>query len=220
MAYSTTASLYEQKLAKQFLRALGLSDRRVKDPSNIIAIVAWFRVVNPAGLGHIQHNNLFGVRAGQLGAAKYGHGTYRRGGVWYVKYRSIGEAIKGAAFAMKLGRKSDDLGRALRALQLGKGSNFLVYLALSAWSTTHYGVPPGGNVLDPFINDLLKAQRHIKGFAQLVKRLVKKITKQIAKAMKPPVPHPGPPPAATPYIDPYAVQKWYMRRHGEVPSET
>jgi len=203
MASGSVATLAEQRLARKLLGLLGLSARRIKDPQNVLAIVAWMRVA--AGPG-VRFNNIFMVRAGQAGASRYAKGTYLYKGTYYVKFRSQADAFRAAAFIIKNGRKGSPLWMALRALRFGRGGDFLALLASSDWSNTN------------ILRQLTKARKGLLSLAQ-VARMVKRIVKQVRRGAAPP-PTIGPPPAVTPYLDPYEAGRFYDERHphDEVPS--
>jgi hypothetical protein len=201
-------SAAEVRLAKQFLKAVGAN------PNNgqlILAVAAWVHV-NFKSLANVRGHNPFLVRAGIAGASKYGQGTFQYKGVWYVKYRSIAEAIKGAAYIFKVSKGNQFLPgiyATLQALKHGRAVDFLAGLASSDWSSTHYGLSDADveKNAGTTVNPLLRAYSNSTYVLP-------------TRTVTPPKPPPAPKPVRfmvndvprREYIQPYHALHWYEAR--------
>lgn len=214
MAERRRLSRREVSLAKMFLRAVGAN---ANDGSLVLAIAAWVHV-NWRGYSNIRGHNPFMTRIAWQGQGRYGAGTFKYKGQAYVKYRSLGDAVRHAAFIFRSSHKYSylrDLTMGLRALRRGGGSgavDFLTALALSGWSVTHFGL--GWQDLQrnaaTTVNPLLRAYS----------RSTYVLPPTVQPAPKPsrPMPKPKPPRALVndipkrDYIQPYQALRWYEAR--------
>lgn len=205
----------EVELAKMFLRAVGA---KANNGQLILAVAAWVHV-NWKGLRNVRGNNPFMVRAGIAGASKYGQGTFLYKGVYYVKYRSVAQAVKGAAYIFKVSQGNQFLPgvyAALRALRKGRAVDFLAGLALTDWSATHYGLSEQDlkDNVGTTVNPLLKA---FSSSTYILPAVV------VPPPKRPPAPKP--PRAMTndiprrDYIEPYHALHWYEARVKRVETE-
>lgn len=198
----------EIELAKMFLRAVGA---KASNGQLVLAVAAWVHV-NWRGLKNVRGNNPFMVRAGIAGASKYGVGTFQYRGVWYVKYRSIADAVKGASYIFKVSRGNQFLPgvyATLQALRHGRAVDFLAGLASTDWSATHFGMSEddvernAGTTRNPLL----------RAYANSTYVLP-------TRTIPPPKPPPAPPKPKNltndiprrDYIEPYQALNWYESR--------
>ena len=189
------ASLHEQAQARVFLRLIHAS---TKDNLLILAVVAWMRVVGKSW-------------SPRLMAQKLLHATV---------YRPL-DPILGRKRGLDLGKLNAERKAeaqlyqlAVSALRHGHAPDFLVALALTDFSSNHYGATT--NAADPTENKLLSVYASFTGLALA--------PQPPAKPPKPPyqpkIPRVLQPPSfAHSYLDGFAAQRFYDARHFG-PSET
>lgn len=226
MATKVTVTLAEQAYAKLLLQYLhDHYSRSIKanDPFLIYAMAAWLHAADKEFPNRLKSNNPFGLLDG---AGKM------------VKFKSIRLGIIGAAKALIAQSKNnavvviDSEGRkrvirqnthlemslfagALNALKHGGNtgaSQFLMWLAYTSWSPSHYGWKYGEDVGKPENNKLLAWYVRFSG---LETQVVKKTTKTIRLPMPPR--DLNAPMIVRDYLDPWAAKGFYEARHPSIP---
>jgi hypothetical protein len=219
------ASLAEQAYARTLLIWLNTHySRRINtnDPFLIYAIAAWLHAADKEWPNRLRKNNPFGVtdsngklirfrsiRDGLIGAAKMLVAQTRNNSKYVVDASGKKVLIRANSHTEISLFKG-----ALNALKLGGNTGaqqFLIWLAFTSWSPTHYGWDPGEDPTNPENNRLLSWYYRFGGMEQrqtTVTRTKRKVVKipRGPDDVKPPV-------LDTNYIDPYAVLGFYRARH-------
>lgn len=204
----------EVRFARSFLKALKGNE---SNGYLLLAVIAWMR--SESGQRYIG-NNPFNLRPGN-DIAQWQIGI-RKGPVGYFavfKNLEAGAAAT-AARLMKAGFDYRGYGPAVAAARRGTGSDkgiqqaidFLTAIAMSKWSSSHYGAADG-NVVN---NKLIKVWAGLTG-TPIPKEWFKDTTKP------PPPPKPKPPPFRQPrslyhtiprpdYLSPYGARSFYDAR--------
>lgn len=188
------------------------------DPYLIYAIAAWLHAADKEWPNRLKLNNPLGVRdqygelmkfgsikAGIIGAArmliyqsKPNWVTNPYGGQRVNTHNEMA-LFKGALNALKHGGNTG-------------GSQFLMWLAYTSWSPSHYGWNPGEDVAKPENNRLIKWYISFGGMETTV-------TKRTVKKVKLPAPARDLNVPITPmnYLDPWAVKAFYEATHKRIP---
>ncbi|HET7070149.1 MAG TPA: hypothetical protein VFI40_04950 [Nocardioides sp.] len=190
---TTVATLSEQRQAKVFLSLLHA-------PTNnnqlIIAVVAWMRLTGRTWDARLMAQRILTssvytpVSASELGP--YGYAV-----------AETNQLLQRLAATYKL---------VIAAARNGLAVDFLIALAETNLSPTHYGVTT--NYADPRQNQLLAAY---SGFTGLQLPAQEPLRPPASATPKPPkiptVLQPPPSPATADYLDPYASARFYWDRH-------
>lgn len=206
---------YKETLAIQaFLGYLQKNYARSINPRDtylIAAVAAWFRQES-GSLSRVIGNNPFNIRPGMVTFMASGLRTTARNGS-FLTFSSMANGFRAAAYLLMHASKTYGYQTALNALKRGGNDaavNFLAALAMSSWSSDHYGAANWVEAFQANQNHLLRNYVGITGV-----QLANPDRKERAKARPAPPPLPRDLKYLEPkprYLDPWAAGSLYRHR--------
>jgi len=194
----------EHRAAKVFIRTLGAT----LSVDLVAAVVAWMRAESGS---NYRGNNPFNIRAFNKTPGPGAIGIRHIPGNGYFNvYATLGDGLRAAANKLIRLRKSYGYGLIIRAAKHGGPGDFLLAVAMSSWSSGHYG----WSLKSPN-NSLVRIYNEISGVANLLtkaekhqKRLPKRPDVKPNATLRPLETHP--------YLNAYAIKTAYDEKHKTV----
>lgn len=208
------ATVNETRFARAFLKEMRADYNNVY---LVTAVIAWMRQES-GSLARVIGNNPFNLRpGGDIAKFMSGKRKTKNGNGWFAVFASLEMGAKAAAARLvRAGHDWRGYWRVVAAARRGNDGSvkgmqaqaldFLAAIAMSAWSSDHYGAPNG----EAWKNHLVRVWAGIAGIPAIPaeKEKVKKVKPRRGAPRDLP---PGPTQAD--FINPRAIASFYAERH-------